>query len=419
MNKLTSKFYLVGIKGNGMCSLACYLKDLGHEVLGSDVSEEFHTDFILKERGIKVNSFNDDNITEKYIYIIGYSQKENIESKKIYDCCYEYYMYGDFIRLLDKEVIAVSGTHGKTSTAKILSTLLKNEDVSYIIGDGSGYGSKKSNLLVLEACEYMNHFHCYLPYISIINNIDFDHPDFFKNEKMLIDSFQKFANRSQYIVVNGDDERCFRLVHDNKTTFGFNEYNDYVIKIIDESSNGYVIKINDRFFSLPLYGIHNIYNFTACFVVCDKFFKIDIKSLELELPKRRMEEYRYKNNILIDDYAHHPNEIIALNNSLRHKYKDKELIIIFQPHTYIRTFEYKEGFINSLSLYDRIYIYNTFLSRCNYDERYEKKVNNIFKMFNKINEDEIINLVSKYQNKVYVFCGAGNLNKIIYKIIKS
>ena len=132
-----------------------------------------------------------------------------------------------------------------------------------------------------------------------------------------------------------------------------------------------------------------------------------------------MEEYRYKNNILIDDYAHHPNEIIALNNSLRHKYKDKELIIIFQPHTYIRTFEYKEGFINSLSLYDRIYIYNTFLSRCNYDERYEKKVNNIFKMFNKINEDEIINLVSKYQNKVYVFCGAGNLNKIIYKIIKS
>ena len=400
-----------------MCALACLLKDLGYVVIGSDVNKKFHTDEILNNKGIKVFEYNLINIKEEYLYIIGYGAINSIEAKKVMECGYNYYMYGDFINSLHMNIIAVAGTHGKTTTSKILSILLNEKDVSYIVGDGSGYGSSKSNDLVLEACEYKNHFHAYNPYIGVINNIDFDHPDFFKNEKMLINSFQEFARKCKFLVINGDDERCLNIMHKNKTTFGFNEYNDYVIKIIDETDKGYVIKINDRFFELPLFGKHNIYNFASSYVVCKKFYDIDVDLLHLDLPKRRMEEYRYINNIIIDDYAHHPKEIESLYNSLRQKYKEKELIIIFQPHTYSRTLAYKDDFVKCLDLYDKVYIYKTFLSRSEFDEKNEMKVNNIFKKFNKISENEIINLVNKYQNKVYVFCGAGDLNNVINKII--
>ena len=128
MNKLTSKFYLVGIKGNGLCALACLLKDLGYVVIGSDVNKKFHTDEILNNKGIKVSEYNLINIKEEYLYIIGYGAINSIEAKKVMDCGYNYYMYGDFINSLHMNIIAVAGTHGKTTTSKILSILLNEKD---------------------------------------------------------------------------------------------------------------------------------------------------------------------------------------------------------------------------------------------------------------------------------------------------
>ena len=142
-----------------MSSLACFLKDLGYYVIGSDTEDEYFTSEILRKRKIETLIFNKNNITSDYVYIIGHAyNEENEEVSKIILNDFEHYYYNEFIgQIIDKNIIAISGTHGKTTTAAFLSQMF-NKEASYIIGDGTGYGTNETNLLVLEACEYKDHF---------------------------------------------------------------------------------------------------------------------------------------------------------------------------------------------------------------------------------------------------------------------
>ena len=220
-------YYIIGIKGNGCSSLACFLKDLGYIVHGSDVKDYFITEEALRDKEIPIYEYKEDNIDGKDIYIIGHSTVNNIETKKVLKNDYVHYCYNEFINNIKyKKKIAVSGTHGKTTTTKLLVHMLSNIKPSYIIGDGEGYGNIHSKELVFEACEYKNHFHAYYPEILIINNIELDHPDFFKSTKQLIKSFQQAASQSTYLIINGDDKNCKKIKHKNKITFGFNNDNN-------------------------------------------------------------------------------------------------------------------------------------------------------------------------------------------------
>ena len=109
------------------------------------------------------------------------------------------------------------------------------KECNYIIGDGEG-GSFDTDLLVLEACEYKEHFLSYHPELLIITNIELDHTDFYKNEKQLFTSFQKLANQSQMVLVNGDDKWGKKIKHINKLTYGFNKNNDIQIKILSTTT---------------------------------------------------------------------------------------------------------------------------------------------------------------------------------------
>lgn len=405
-----------------MTSLACMLKDLGHQVRGSDVTDIYFTDEILKKKKIEILPISKNNINGKDTYIIGNAfDKTNQEVAEILKNDYEYYYYHQFIgKIMDKKIIAISGTHGKTTTTFLLAQMLSGE-YSYIIGDGSGYGSPESDYLLLEACEYKMHFLAYTPEILLINNIELDHPDCYKNVDEIIDAFQKLANQSREIIINNDDINCKKIKHLNKITFGFSEDSLYQIKIIEETKEGYLISLINHQDNLkheyvvPFFGKHMIYNFVSAIIICQvlgKSPKVDL----LFLPRRRMTTYQFGKTIIIDDYAHHPTEIKCLYESIKKKYSFGKINVIFQPHTYSRTLALKNEFIKSLDLFDEVYIEKTFTSkREKKKEKLEKEVDEIFKKYQTFNK-EVLKRITKEKSEVWVFLGAGTVDQYINEL---
>lgn len=409
--------------GTGMASLACLLKDLGNEVIGSDSNNSYFTESKLKQKQIKYNSFGINILKYDYIYIISNAYDENnVEVGKIKKNNYKFFYYHDFIgKMLDKEIIAISGTHGKTTTTSFLVQLL-NHQTSYIIGDGSGGGYLDNDLLVLEACEYKNHFLSYSPSILVINNIELDHPDFFKNIDEVINSFQLLVNKSNFVIANGDDLGVNKLQGKNILKVGQNNNNDIIFKIIKTDSTGYMVNLcycnNCYAFKVPFLGEHLVYDFVMAYVVCIIMGK-NPYMLNISLPSRRMTEYKYGNTIIIDDYAHHPTEIKALYDSVKSKYKDYKLNVIFQPHTYSRTLKLKNKFIESLNLFDQVYLEKVFTSvRENNSIYLQKKIDKIFSKFNKFNKSVLEN-INKENKDIWIFLGAGEVNKYIDEILES
>lgn len=413
------KYYLVGIKGTGMSALAMYLKDLGNEVVGSDDEVEYFTTKGLKEKNIPIYCYNATNIDETFTYIVGLSiDIKNVEFKKIVDNEYEFYYYNNFIAtFIDKKMIAVSGTHGKTSTTWFINKL---SGISSIVGCGYGVGNG-SEYIAVEACEYKNHFHAYTPYLLIIQSLDLDHPDFFKSKRKLFDSYQKMAEKSNIVLINGDHDIAKKIKHQHLYTFGFKDTNDYVIKIIKESVDGYSILLKGnkicRILSVKLYGIYNLYDFVAAYLSC-LICKLQVVINDLTLPAKRMKEITYGKTILIDDYAHHPSELKALENSLRMKYPLLPLKVIFQSHTYSRTLKYRKDFKKVLKKFDDVYLMNVFSSKRETENiAYQKKIDRYFKDFKKYNDD-VLNLISKDKNEIWIFLGAGLAGEKINNIIK-
>ena len=409
------KYYLVGIKGTGMSSLAIFLKDAGHEVVGSDNGNYYFTVDELKKHNIEIKEYNKNNITNDYIYIIGLSiKKDNVEFNEILKRDLEYYYYNDFIgEFIDKKMIAVSGTHGKTTTCHIVKEL---SDISYIIGCGNG-GCNKSEYFVLEACEYKNHFYSYEPELLLILNMDMDHPDFFKNKKDVINSYQGMCDRSKVVLVNGDEKLSKYLVHSNIYTYGFSEGADYQIKLMESSINGYKFLLKGkglcRFLKCNLVGIHNLYNYVGAYLAC---LLCDLKINQyasITLPKRRMTSYKYGNSVLIDDYAHHPTEINALLESLKIKYDGYKIKCIFQSHTYSRTIKYHKEFKKVLKKLDDVYLMDVFSSaREKEGVLMQRRVNRYFKKFKKY-DNYVLDSICESNKEVWVFLGAGTCNELL------
>lgn len=416
------KYYLVGIKGTGMSSLACILKDMGNVVTGSDVKEHFFTEKSLDEKNITYEEFTDE-VTNEYFYVISSAYDiNNIVVKKIINENYNYMYYHEFIEFFfKKKKIGICGSHGKTTTTKVIAKVLEDKNICYLSGDSSGKGTKNYEYFVLEACEYKNHFLSYTYDYLIMTNIDYDHPDYFKNKDDYLQAFQEVSKKTKCLIANGDDENIKRIKHKNKITYGFNYDNDYVIYSINKYKNGYFISIVNREkeekLYIPLFGKHNILNVVASYVLVD-LLKIDVqfqkKIYEFKLPKRRMEEVKYKSNILICDYAHHPTEIKALIEAILEKY-EKEIIIIFQPHTYSRTLALKEDFRKCFEKAKKLYIMNTFISREQYDQNKEREVKKVFSFFDDYDEKVYLSL-KKETNKVILFLGAGTVDKEMEKL---
>lgn len=283
--------------------------------------------------------------------------------------------------------IAVSGTHGKTTTTSMLSHVLLEADTDPTISIGGmldviggNIRVGKSDYFVTEACEYTNSYHAFKPYISIILNVDEDHLDFFSGIDEIVDSFTTFAGLlpdDGLLVINGDMEHKDHIIKNldcGIITFGLNPSNKYSAADISFDEQGhpaYTLLVDgkaDGRFSLSSTGIHNVVNSLSVIAVCD-FLNIDRAAVEKGLfnctsAKRRFEHKGITQNgvIVIDDYAHHPTEIAATLKAAKST-PHNELWCVFQPHTYTRTYALLDRFANALCDCDHVILADIYAAR--------------------------------------------------------
>lgn len=421
--------YFVGIKGSGMSSLAVILKDLGSEVLGSDIEERFFTQEKLEEKNITILPFSEKNITNDYIYVIGnaFNEQNNVEVEKIKRKGYDFYTYHEFLGNLieDYSSLAVSGAHGKTSTTGLAAHIFGNiEPTTYLIGDGTGESQADAKHFVFEACEYQRHFLSYKPNVSIITNVDFDHPDYFSGIKDVQSAFEDFIkNTKEKVIIFGDDENAKPLIHVYKNkmvTYGFEQTNDmYATNITTDEKGTYFEAVymgqNLGQFFLPLHGMHQVLNALSV-IIASKLNNIEIQEVKEQMAtysgvKRRFKEEKIGDNIIIDDYAHHPTEILATISAARAKYPERECIAVFQPHTYTRTKQFLHQFGQALSQADQVYLCDIFGSaREKQGDVSIYDLINLTKNSNHLRMDNLF-LLEQHKTAVVLFMGAGNINK--------
>ena len=366
-------YYFIGIKGSGMAALAIMLKEVGNEVIGSDLDKHFFTEDELINHGIKILPFNPENIKDNYVVIIGNAFLEDfpevIAARNNKTCkCYRYH---EFLGELMKNYKSVSlcGSHGKTTTTTICKTVLSRFfNTAYLIGDGEGYLSKDSEYICVESDEFRNHFHSYFPNYAIITNIEIDHVDFFKDEVDYFNSYQKFIEGVKKITFyNGDDKWCQRLDFKGKEnySFGINDTNDFYVSNLIESKDGSIFDLyyKDTFlhhFELSFVGRHILIDTLGVIALAYKL-GLDLDEVNEALksyigPKRRYIIEEYKDSILVDDYAHHPTEVKVTLEATRLRFPDKKVIAIFKPHRASRVLHFADDFKSALSLADKIYL---------------------------------------------------------------
>ncbi|MEE3428266.1 MAG: UDP-N-acetylmuramate--L-alanine ligase [Ruminococcus sp.] len=375
------RIHFIGIGGSGMCPLAEILMSEGFEIQGSDMNEGETLDKI-KGYGIPVfMGHKAENIDGAELVVYSAAvKKDNPEraeaEKRGIPCIERSVMLGIVCRRYNRS-IAISGTHGKTSTTGMLTQVLIGSgfDPSAIIGGklpfigGNSYVGE-SDIIVCEACEYVDTFLELTPYISVILNIDADHLDYFKNLDNIKKSFNQFAKQTTGpLILNGDDENTMDAVKDIKAvkiTYGFKETNDYYAANISEDKGVHetfdIMKRGEKLCTVKLMvpGKHNIYNALATAATAH-YLGATAKDISENLEKfggvhRRFEILGTPGDITVaDDFAHHPTELTATLNAAMEMGFNK-VWAVFQPHTFSRTAMLLDDFAEALKIPDEAII---------------------------------------------------------------
>ncbi len=341
------RIHLIGIGGIGVSALAQYYISKGHQVSGSDLVASEITDF-MEKKGVKVYIGNSAENVASNIELVVYSpavKQDNPEYKMARELGIKLQTYPEALGDLSKEfyTIAVSGSHGKSTTTSMIGLALAKAgfDPTVIVGTKlkefgeSNFREGKGKYLVIEACEYDDSFLHYLPKIIVVTNVDKEHLDYFKTFANVKKAFKNFITRlpeDGFLVINGDDKNALSSLPKNPKF----EIKKYSIK---QKEAGKIKKI------LKVPGMHNVSNALAALAVCKALGvseKICLESLsEFSGTWRRFEikegSVNGKNITVVSDYGHHPNEISATLQAAREKFKKEKIWCIFQPHQHQRT----------------------------------------------------------------------------------
>ncbi|WP_336824762.1 UDP-N-acetylmuramate--L-alanine ligase [Sporosarcina sp. USHLN248] len=421
-------FHFTGIKGSGMSSLAQILHDSSYEVQGSDVEKYFFTEDPLHDRKIPIYPFDEKNIKPGMTVIAGNafpdSHPEILKAKEL---GVEVIRYHKFLGTYMKQFtsIGVTGTHGKTSTTGLLAHVLSGSSpTSYLIGDGTGRGVENSEFFVFEACEYKRHFLAYEPDYAIMTNIDFDHPDYFKDLSDVMDAFGEMALKvKKGIIACGDDPQLQHIQANVPVVYyGFDDHNDFLARNIvkTESGSSFDVYVRNEFyytFTVPQPGDHAILNALGVIALCH-YEGIPVEVVRERLSnfhgvKRRFTVMESFGKVIIDDYAHHPTEIRVTLESARQKYPNKDIIAIFQPHTFTRTAALLSQFAESLSKADYVYLCDIFSSA-----RENSGTLTIQELINEVPHAKHldihhIDMLDAHGEAIYLFMGAGDIQKYL------
>lgn len=409
-----------------MSALAQVLFDLGYEVQGSDITSEVFTEYQLKEKGIKILPFSAENIVEGYTYIAGNAfNDDHIEIKKAYDEGYPVIRYHEFLSnfMEDYTSIAVTGSHGKTSTTGLLSHVMNGDkETTYLIGDGTGVGKNNADYFAFESCEYRRHFLAYHPDYAIITNIDFDHPDYFEDIHDVVSAFKSMAKQVKKAVIAYGGDQYIEDISLDIPIYTYGIEGDYTVEarnveVLDEGTR-FELYIKNEYideFLIPMFGDHLILNSLSVLAVCYleglDFENIKSAFLTYGGVKRRFSETKLKNYIIVDDYAHHPKEIEATLETARKKYKNRKVVAIFQPHTFSRTEKFLDEFAHSLKEADKVYIVDIFGSaRESSGNLSSEDLVKLIPEAELLTEAKIKDL-DQHEDSVIIFMGAGDIQK--------
>lgn len=370
----TGSIHMMGIGGVGMAGLALLLKDKGWRVDGCDASEGPLLSW-LRGKDIPASCGHDPAHMDNRPDFIVRSPAVARTNPELVRAQQETIPVIDRGRLLpallsDHRTIAVSGTHGKTTTASMIAWILKHSgaQTSYCIGGicpslGAVAHAESGGFMVVEADESDGTLQFYEPEIAVITSMDLDHVDYFADESVLSDVYRTFARSASVVVYPRSDRAAVALLDGVPGAVSTGDGGDVAAEHVELRSEGSRFRVTLKdgesgIISLNVPGRHNIGNAlcaTAAAVRCGIDLKTIAEALALfRLPQRRFETVAEGQGIVvISDYAHHPVEIAALIKQARLR-NPKRLIGVFQPHRFSRTKAFRAEFVDVLSELDHV-----------------------------------------------------------------
>lgn len=460
---------MVGIKGFGMASLSIVLKKMGKHVEGTDVEKIFPTDELLDAYNIHKNvGFSSDHITDDVDLVITTGAHGGLHNEEVLSAQQKGISVlthaealGETMKLF-KTQISVCGTHGKTTTSGLMAYVLHEMKIpsAYQVGTSSVSGLPGGDYtgdqyIVVESDEYMAslgdddtpRFLYQHPDIAICTNIEFDHPDAYKDIDAVKNAFSKFflqiKQKNGLVVYCADDKNAIDVAEsiDNLKTvsYGFSDQADFRITDYTPDEKGTKITIESELFTESvtvhslLYGKHNARNMTGI-IAALHMMKFDSKDYIQHFAtytgsKIRFEIIRDDSDVtIIDDYAHHPTELRALRDAVQAKYPKRRKMLVFQPHMVSRTVALKEDFIEALAEYDGSFLLDIFkppredtTSQLTSEQIVSEAHSLGYDTINYLAQDEakdaIMNVIEK--GDVLIFAGANDKFNIQNTIAKS
>lgn len=453
-DKEFNKIHFIGIGGVSMSGIAALLSNNGFEVSGSDTKD---SDYIqnLRDHNIKIYiGQKKENIFDQDLFIytdaIPETNEELIAAKETGKTVVSRGVFLGALMRNYKKSIAVSGSHGKSTTTSIISKILLNSDQDPSILLGGQLDEMHGNVQVghgdtflTEACEYRGNILNYYPSTVIILNIDEDHLDYYKDLNHIVETFigyMKNLDENSKAIINLDNtntHRLFEHVKGDLITFSMKDENaTYYVKNIEFDELGhpsFEIRMRDgnvEKFKLQIIGKFNIYNAVAS-IIATYENGVDVDTIresvkDYKALHRRMESIGYKNGALvITDYAHHPVELKSTLDAVKHTY-NKKIYAVFEPHQYSRTKSLLNEFSESFADADEVIITDIYAARDPFDPEIHSR-----DLVNKITENGVnAKYIADFQSvkeylddllteaDILVTLGAGNAD-ILAKLICS
>ena len=436
--KSVQNIYFIGVGGIGMSALARYFKVNGKNVAGYDKTATKITDALI-DLGVEIH-FADavKNIPSSFLgkekTLVVYTPaipKTHLEFNYFKDRSFEILKRAEILGKITEHTfcLAVAGTHGKTTTSSILGHIMQpTQATSFLGGIAENYNSNlilgEDKISVVEADEFDRSFLQLSPNIACITSMDADHLDIYGEHEALIASFNDFANKvsDQMIVAKG--------LPIEGLTYAINEEADYKAYNLQVENGKYIFDVKtpkDNVQNLELYlpGKHNVMNALAALAIADQY-GVSLEEIKQSLKSfkgvQRRFSYKINNDdlVLIDDYAHHPTEINAVENSVREMYPNEKALAVFQPHLFSRTQDFVEDFARELSKFDELLLLDIYPAR-------ELPIEGVTSkwLLNKIEleKKELVqkrNLVDKIKEssaKVIVMLGAGDIGVMVSEVV--
>ena len=439
-------YYFVGIGGIGMSAIARYLKNNGHNIYGYDRTRTQLTAELEKE-GMNITYEDDINHLPEVIDLAIYTPAIPAENKILKEIIKRgiqlnkrAFALAEIVK--EKKVIAIAGTHGKTTTSGLLAHLLYNSKIgcsAFLGGIANNYSTNmlcdtKSEYVVVEADEYDRSFLNLNPFVSAITSISPDHLDIYQNKENLEQAFAQFANQTDK---NGHvflkKEVKVEIDKQIKTnTYSLTDIeSDYYAWNVRVSNGSYYFDYHtpgkvyyDMQMTYP--GIHNIENAVLALSIA---LNLGVNEYELRAAlksfkgmKRRFDlKCKTDETIYYDDYAHHPEEIEATITSLKHLYPNKRICGIFQPHLYSRTKDFADQFAEALENLDDIILLPIYPAREDAipgitSKTILHKINKMDKYH--VTKEQLFPLLSALQPELLVTLGAGDIDQLVEPIIQ-